>query len=97
MIKLLEKQNNFPIARAQMRLLIESPRGASEILKAVTPLVSEIELNESSAEGACKLTVLIDPGNFRGIHETVAKSSKSQATIITLNLKDLKDSSTANN
>ena len=91
MIKLLEKQNNFPIARAQMRLLIESPKGASEILKSISSFVSEIELNESAGE-ALKLTVLIDPGNFRGIHEAVAKSSKNQGTIITLNLKDLKDS-----
>lgn len=91
MIKLLEKQNQFPIARAQMRLLIESPRLHAEILKTITPLVSEIEADESSG-GACKMTVLIDPGNFRGIHEAVAKVTKNQATIITLNLKDLKES-----
>lgn len=75
-----------------MRLLIESPRLHPEILKTVTPLVSEIE-NDESAGGACKLTVLIDPGNFRAIHETVGKVTKNQATIITLNLKDLKESS----
>ena len=75
-----------------MRLLIESPRFHSEIIKTVTPLVSEIEAVESTG-GACKLTVLIDPGNFRGVHESVGKVTKNQATIITLNLKDLKDSS----
>ena len=93
-IKLLEKQNTFPIARAQMRLLIECPRANhhADILKAITPLVSEIELDESSSGSSCKLTVLIDPGNFRAIHECVAKITKNQATIITLNLKDLKDS-----
>lgn len=92
-IKLLEKQNNFPIARAQMRLLIESPRLHSEILRTIKPLVSEIESDESVNNGACKMTVLIDPGNFRVIHESVGKITKNQATIITLNLKDLKDSS----
>lgn len=92
MIKLLEKQNNFPIARAQMRLLIESPRAHADILKTIQPLVSEIELDESVNGGICKLTVLIDPGKFREIHESVAKCSKNQATIITLNLKDLKES-----
>ena len=92
MIKLLEKQTAFPISRAQMRLLIESSRGSStaEILKAVEPLVSEIELNESSAQNT-KLTVLIDPGKFRLIHETVSKLTKNEASIITLNLKDLRD------
>lgn len=77
-----------------MRLLIECPRLHLEILKIVTPLVSEIEIDESvQGSGACKLTVLIDPGNFRTIHESVGKVTKNQATIITLNLKDLKDSS----
>lgn len=90
---MLEKQNNFPISRAQMRLLIECPRVNlhSEILKTITSLVSEIESDESGT-ATCKLTVLIDPGNFRAIHESVAKVTKNQATIITLNLKDLKDS-----
>ncbi len=88
---MLEKQNQFPIARAQMRLLIESPRFHAEILKTIKPFVSEIEADESSA-GACKMTVLIDPGNFRGIHEATSKVTKNQATIITLNLKDLKES-----
>jgi hypothetical protein len=86
-IKLLEKQTVFPIARAQMRLLIESPRGALEsILKAIQPLVSEIEGTESSTVSA-KITVLIDPGQFRGIHEIVSKTTKNQASIITLNLR----------
>lgn len=76
-----------------MRLLIESPRGHSEILKIVTPLISELESDESTKDGPCKLTILIDPGNFRAIHEAVAKGTKNQATVITLNLKDLKDSS----
>ena len=73
-----------------MRLLIESPRYHPEILKLVTPLVSEIESNDLAK--TCKMTVLIDPGKFRAIHEGVAKCSKNLATIITLNLKDLKDS-----
>ena len=90
----MEKQNTFPIARAQMRLLIECPRPNlhADILKIITPLVSEIESDESSSGSACKLTVLIDPGKFRAIHESVAKVTKNQSTIITLNLKDLKDS-----
>ena len=77
-----------------MRLLIECPRASfhAEILKVITPLVSEIESDESASVSACKMTVLIDPGNFRAIHESVAKVTKNQATIITLNLKDLKDS-----
>ena len=73
-----------------MRLLIESPRLHAEIIKIITPLVSEIEADESIG-GACKLTVLIDPGNFRAIHESVGKVTKNQVTIITLNLKDLKE------
>lgn len=89
---MLEKKNSFPIARAQMRLLIESPRGSSEILKVIGPLVSEIEIDESGPNWT-KLTVLIDPGHFRGIHEIVGKVTKNQSSIITLNLKDLKDSS----
>lgn len=48
MIKLLEKQNLFPIARAQMRLLIESPTSAEEMAKAVAHLVTEIETREST-------------------------------------------------
>ena len=77
-----------------MRLLIESACGHAEILKIIKPLVSEIESDESKDGGdVCKLTVLIDPGKFREIHEVVAKGTKNQATIITLNLKDLKDSS----
>ena len=94
MIKLLEKQSTFPIARAQMRLLIECSRANlhADILKTITPLVSEIESDESASVSACKLTVLIDPGHFRAIHESVGKVTKNQATIITLNLKDLKDS-----
>ena len=65
-IKLLEKQNTFPIARAQMRLLIECPRASfhAEILKVITPLVSEIESDESANVSAYKMTVLIDPGNL---------------------------------
>lgn len=78
-----------------MRLLIECPRVNlhPDILKTITPLVSEIESDETGSSAACKLTVLIDPGNFRAIHESVAKVTKNQSTIITLNLKDLKDSS----
>ncbi len=77
-----------------MRLLIESPRGHAEIIKIITPLISEIESDESViGGGACKLTVLIDPGQFRAIHEGVAKGTKNQASVITLNLKDLKESS----
>lgn len=77
-----------------MRLFIECPRASHhpEILKIITPLVSEIESDEFITGSACKFTVLIDPGNFRAIHESVGKVTKNQASIITLNLKDLKDS-----
>lgn len=97
-IKTLEKQEQgaFPIARAQMRLLVESPTSCVDIKKGILPFVSEIELDESSnTSTSTKLTILIDPGNFKQIHESVAKISKNKGTVMTLSLKDVKDSSSA--
>jgi len=86
---MLEKQKEFPIARAQMRLLIESPMAGEAVKGAVLPLLVE-EPEIETLEGKLKMTVLIDPGNFRQVHEAVARASSNRGTVITVNLKDFK-------
>lgn len=91
-IKLLEKQDRFPIARAQMRLLISCPMAdAKKVQEAITPHLSQVE-NESK-DTDLKLTCLIDPGHFRTITESVAKLTKGKGSVQLISLKDLKESS----
>jgi ribosome maturation protein SDO1 len=89
LIKQLEKQQDFPISRAQMRLSVESPVSGAEIRELLAPmLATEPEIDASVSLPAIKMAVLIDPGRFRQVHETVARASRSKGTVLTLSLKD---------
>lgn len=93
-IKLLEKQEKFPISRAQMRLSIQaSMADSSKVLEAVKPLLAAIESEEH--EGQLLLTCLIEPGQFRAVTESVAKATKGKGAVNMISLRDLKESSEA--
>lgn len=87
---MLERQKEFPIARAQMRLLIESPVGAEAVKMALLHLLAD-EPEIEVSDGRLKMTVLIDPGNFRQVHEAVARASSNRGTVLTVSLKDFKN------
>jgi ribosome maturation protein SDO1 len=90
-IKTLEKDQSFPISRAQMRLLIHTAiSDASRVLPAITPLISAVE-EESKESGELNMTVLVYPGAFREITEIVAKLTRGKGTVHTLNLKVLQE------
>lgn len=102
-IKNLERQSKFPIARAQMRLLIEVPLNEAErVREAVLPLVAVVEREEEEEEGEgekkgkmmnLKVTCLIDPGQFRPVVDIIARITCGEGSVQMLSLKDLKDSS----
>lgn len=90
-IKLLEKDSKFPIARAQMRLLIEIPVNESKkVLESVKPMIASID--SEMLEPDLKLTCLIDPGQYRPLMEIVAKLTKGKGAVHLLSLRDLKES-----
>jgi ribosome maturation protein SDO1 len=92
-IKLLEKQAKFPIARAQMRLLVESPIADSKrVIETITPMLASVD-SEERDEQNLRLTCLIDPGQFRVLTEAVSKLTKGKGGVQMLSLKDLCESS----
>ncbi|PJF17512.1 SBDS family rRNA metabolism protein [Paramicrosporidium saccamoebae] len=93
-IKGLEKQTKFPIARAQMRLLVEVPvSDIKRVMEAIRPMIASVEEERNDGVADLKLTCLIDPGQFRPLTESVAKLTKGRGIVNLLSLKDLKDAS----
>lgn len=91
-IRSLEKEPNFPISRAQMRLLVNaSLSDSSKIMPAIQPFISLVE-SESKDGGELNLTILVYPGAFREITDAVARITRGKGTVHTLNLKVLKES-----
>lgn len=74
-----------------MRLLINtSLSDAKQVLPAITAYISQIESEDK--QGELNLTVLVYPGAYREITETVARLTRGKGTVHTLNLKVLKES-----
>lgn len=91
-IRQLSKDPAFPLARAQMRLLVNVPLAeAGRVLGAVASLFTEVE-SESREGGELTTTVLVYPGAFREISEAVARLTRGKGTVHTLALKVLKES-----
>lgn len=93
MIKKLEGQSKFPIARAQMRLQVRMPgEDANKFEQQIRPLMASVE-SEDKDQSEINVICLIDPGQFRVMTETVAKITKGRGSVLVHSLKDLKDSS----
>lgn len=90
-IRILEKQDRFPIARAQMRLQLELPRTEGRRFdEQVRPLLASVE-QEGGDEERLRVIALIDPGQFRTVNEKVAQISKGRGSVILMSLRDVRD------
>jgi len=80
-IKLLAQKEDFPIARAPMRLKFLLPiNDAKDIREKLAPHIVSVELEESGEEHL-ELIVLIDPSNYRAVDQVVRKDTKGKGSI----------------
>lgn len=87
MIRILERDSKLPIARAQMRLLIESSSTDSDqLMKAIALMISSIE--DSVSEPMFKITCVVDPNQYRLIVDAVAKVTKGRGAVHVLAMRD---------
>lgn len=85
-LKTLEKNKNFPIARMQMRIKVHVPSAFGHkvkddiILENGTPTTTKIVKEEWESEDAI-FDLLVDPGKFKIISEQVASLTKGEGTV----------------
>jgi len=85
-IKLLAQKEDFPIARAPMRLKFLIPVvDGREVKEKLTPLLKEVELEEWGEENL-EMIVLIDPSNYRPVDQIVRKDTKGKGNIELLSM-----------
>ena len=79
----------MPLERAQMRLrVLVSGKEAKKLRTKIEKLVMKLE-TEEWANGTLNLVCLIDPGQYREIHELVRSETKGAGIFELLNLKEV--------
>lgn len=78
-IRQLSASKEFPIARARMRLVLEAQESDSGLIKQVEELASEVESKET-VEAVVKLSILIEPLNYRKLSEIVVRHNAQSST-----------------
>jgi len=80
-IKLLIQKEDFPIARAQMRLKFLLPVScAQQVKEKLVEHIVKVELEELGEE-MLEMVVLVDPSQYRPIDQIIRTDTKSQGTI----------------
>ncbi|EFN62984.1 Ribosome maturation protein SBDS [Camponotus floridanus] len=79
----------MPLERAQMRLRIVIPEKEARKLKdKIVKFITKME-TEKWENGSLTITCLIDPGQYRGIDETVRSETKGTALLELVNLNEV--------
>jgi len=80
-IRLLIQKEDFPIARAQMRLKLVVPVAEGKSVKEnLTTLLTKIEREECGDENM-EMVVLIEPSNYRAVDQIVRKDTQGKGTL----------------
>lgn len=83
-IKLLKEV--LPIQRAQMRLRLEAPKkNGKEVQSKITALVGSVEDEDWGSNFI--MTVVIDPGRYRGVTDALGAITKGQGSCEILDMK----------
>lgn len=79
-IRLLKEKEDFPIARAHMRLkCVMDNKDIERTKEALTELIDTIEKEETGEK--FEMLILIDPGNYRKVEDVVKKATKSKGVV----------------
>ena len=92
-IKQLERNKTFPIARMQMRIKVLVPTALGfkvkdEIILENGVLTSTKILKEEWEEEDVIFELLVDPGKYKIISDKVAELSKGAGTVFAINTKE---------
>ncbi len=95
-IKALERSAKFPIARAQMRLLVSVPISAEGLTLAsiegdLVARACQVEARRLGEDGIAAFTCLIEPSAFRQVTAGVAELSGGRGSVQVLTLRDVRE------
>jgi ribosome maturation protein SDO1 len=88
-LKMLEKNKNFPITRAQLHIKVQVPASFGRkirdeiILENGLPSTTKI-VKESWELEDCLFDLMVDPGKFRILSEQVAEMTKGEGSVFAM-------------
>ena len=88
LISILVKRKEFPIVRARMKVIIDTPVSFRSDIEAIArALCFEIE-SMGVEDGALQITALVKPGNYKPLSEQVGTLTKGKGAVHTISLKE---------
>ncbi|KAJ2706700.1 hypothetical protein H4R19_004980 [Coemansia spiralis] len=89
-IRQLQEQGTFPIARAQMRIRIVLPaKDGKRLRAAILETVASVEDEERGEEH--EYVCLVEPGKYRAITELIGAETRGAGEVVIVNFTDIRD------
>lgn len=89
LISILVKRKEFPIVRARMKVIIDTPMSFRPDIEAVArTLCSEIESIRMEEGSTLQITALVEPGNYKPLSEQVGALTKGKGAVHMISLKE---------